>query len=189
MEAPRLETERLILRPFTQKDMEALYALLHDEETNTFLPWYPVQSLEEARRFDEARRTALYHAAVCLKADDRPVGFVTVDQKGCYELGYGLHQAYWHKGIMTEACGAVAARLKAEGIPYLVATHDVRNPRSGGVMRRIGMTYQYSYEERVQPKNILVTFRMYQINLDGNEDRVYRGFWERSAVRFVEAGL
>ena len=36
------------------------------------------------------------------------------------------------------------------------------------------MKYQYSYEEQWQPKNFLVTFRMYQLNLDGNTDRVYK---------------
>lgn len=25
--------------------------------------------------------------------------------------------------------------------------HDIRNPRSGGVMKQLGMRYQYSYEE------------------------------------------
>ena len=52
-------------------------------------------------------------------------------------------------------------------------------------MQRIGMTYQYSYEELVQPKNVLVTFRMYQKNLDGNHDRVYRKYWNVSEVHFV----
>ena len=40
-------------------------------------------------------------------------------------------------------------------------------------MKQLGMRYQYSYEELWQPKNIPVTFRLYQLNLDGQEDRVY----------------
>ena len=48
------------------------------------------------------------------------------------------------------------------------------------------MKYQYSYEEQWQPKDILVTFRMYQLNLDGSEDRVYQKYWNESAVHFVE---
>lgn len=48
--------------------------------------------------------------------------------------------------------------------------------RSGGVMRNMGMKYPYSYEEQWQPKNILVTFRTYQLNLDGNESRVYKKY-------------
>lgn len=35
---PALETERLILRRFTERDMEALFLILKDEEANRFLP-------------------------------------------------------------------------------------------------------------------------------------------------------
>ena len=79
--------------------------------------------------------------------------------------------------------------MKRDGIPYLTATHDVKNPRSGRVMQQLGMRYQYSYEELWQPKNQLVLFRMYQLNLDGAENRVFRRYWEQSAVHFVESGL
>ena len=53
-------------------------------------------------------------------------------------------------------------------------------------MRQIGMKYQYSYEEQWQPKDLLVTFRLYQLNLDGNGSRVYQKCWNESAVHFVE---
>ena len=56
-------------------------------------------------------------------------------------------------------------------------------------MKRLGMQYQYSYEEQWQPKNIPVIFRMYQRNLDGQNERVYRAYWDNAAVRFVEAGI
>lgn len=52
---PTLETERLILRKFTEEDMNALFLILKDEEANQFLPWYPVKNLEETRRFYEER--------------------------------------------------------------------------------------------------------------------------------------
>lgn len=51
MDILRLETDRLILRTFEEKDIEALYVLLKDKEVNTFLPWFPVKTLEETRRF------------------------------------------------------------------------------------------------------------------------------------------
>ena len=53
-------------------------------------------------------------------------------------------------------------------------------------MQAIGMTYKYSYEEWWQPKNLLVTFRMYQLNLDENENRVYREYWNKYPVHFIE---
>lgn len=80
------------------------------------------------------------------------------------------------------------ARLAQNGYPYVTATHDVRNPRSGQVMRKLGMTYCYSYKEQWQPKDIPVVFRMYQKNLDGQQDRVYRGYWD-SYPHFIEPGL
>ena len=36
-----LETDRLILRKFEDKDMQPLHLLLMDETVNTFLPWFP----------------------------------------------------------------------------------------------------------------------------------------------------
>ena len=51
MNAPRLETASLILRKFTEDDMDALYALLKDEEVNVFLPWFPVKTLKETIDF------------------------------------------------------------------------------------------------------------------------------------------
>ena len=40
-----------------------------------------------------------------------------------------------------------------------------------------------------QPKDFLVPFRMYQMNFDGNAERVYSGHWDAAKVRFVEEGV
>ena len=39
MNTPTLETERLILRKFTEQDMDTLFQILQDDEVNRFLPW------------------------------------------------------------------------------------------------------------------------------------------------------
>lgn len=194
MNTPRLETERLILRKFTEDDLEALHAIYSDEEVNRFLPWFPLKSMEEARAFFKARYAAVYARpqgyayAVCLKASGVPVGYVHVDAGESHDFGYGLHRAYWRQGIITEAGAAVIAQVKKDGLPYVTATHDVNNPRSGAVMRRLGMRYCYTYEEQWMPKNFPVRFRMYQMNFDGS-DRVYRKYWEMYPVHFVEENL
>lgn len=100
--------------------------------------------------------------------------------------GIALRRSFWHKGICTEACQAVIDMLKQINIPYITATHDVNNPRSGKVMQAIGMKYQYSYEEYWQPKLYLVTFRMYQLNFDDQQDRVYKKYWNKYPVHFIE---
>lgn len=189
---PQLQTERLILRRFTQEDMEAMFAIFKDEEVNTFLPWFPVKSLEETRElFEDRFQTAYekpqgYQFAICLKEENVPIGYVCVSTDDSCDLGYGLRKEYWHRGIVTEAARAVIDQAKKDGVPYITATHDVKNPRSGGVMKQLGMKYRYTYEEHWMPKDIVVTFRMYQLNLDGREERVYRKYWDQSAVRYVE---
>lgn len=67
-----------------------------------------------------------------------PIGYVHVSSDGSHDLGYGLRKEFWHKGICMEACRAVIGRLKQSEIPYITATHDVNNPRSGKVMQAIG---------------------------------------------------
>lgn len=39
------------------------------------------------------------------------------------------------------------------------------------------------------PRIFFVTFRVYQLNLDGAADRVYKEYWDRSAVHFVETEI
>jgi len=188
-----LETERLILRKFEASDIQALFDIYSDIDVNVYLPWFPLRSLEEAKTFFEDnyaeayRRSSGYRYAICLKSDNIPIGYVHVSDSDSNDLGYGLRKEYWHKGIVSEACKAVIEQLKKAGLPFITATHDVNNPRSGNVMKTIGMTFCYSYEEQWQPKNIRVTFRMYQLNLDGQNDRVYKGYWDKASVRSVTA--
>lgn len=188
-----IETERLILRQFTEEDADALFAILSDEEVNTYLPMSPLKNIEEAKEYLQSKYIANYseqrgfYYALCLKEDNIPIGYIHVSNDDSHDLGYGLRKEFWHKGLCSEACQAVIGQLKQTGIPYITATHDVNNPRSGKVMQAIGMKYQYTYEELWQPKNFLVTFRMYQLNLDGQEDRIYRKYWNKYP-HFIEEG-
>ena len=65
-------------------------------------------------------------------------------------------------------------QVKKDGLPYITATHDQNNPRSGKVMQKLSMKYCYSYEEQWQPKDFLVIFRMYQLNFTADDDFVYK---------------
>lgn len=191
---PRLETERLILRKLeeTPDDLNAMFAILSDREANTFLPWYPAENLDDVRRhvreryFDQYAAPAGYRYVICLKSDNIPVGYVGMSNDDSRDLGYGLRSGFQHRGIATEAARAVAERIRAAGYSYITATHDVNNPRSGEVMKKLGMKYCYSYVEHWMPKNITTTFRLYQLNFDGCPDRVYKAYRERYPEHFIE---
>lgn len=176
---PLIETQRLILRRFDERDIQDILLIYGDEQANEFLPWFPIKTLKKASEylynaiFPCYAQDIAYCYAIALKADDRAIGYVHIhDIGGANDLGYGLRKEFWNQGIATEACLAIADRLKKAGFPFITATHDINNPGSGKVMEKLGMTYRYSYDELWQPKNFMVTFRMYQRNFDG-EERTY----------------
>lgn len=195
MNTPELESKRLTLRKFTQTDLPALFAILSDETVNTFLPWFVLKDFKETERFygeriaSEYIKENAYFYAICLKQDNVPIGYIKASIDESYDFGYALRKEFWGKGIATEAGRAVIEQLKKDSIPYITATHDIKNPKSGYVMQKLGMQYKYSYVEQWQPKNIPVTFRMYQLNLDGNTDRVYKKYWEMYSKHFIEKDL
>lgn len=84
----------------------------------------------------------------------------------CFESKYQQECSY-NYAICLKDDNYTIGYVEKDSIPYITATHDVNNTRSGEVMRKLGMKCQYSYEEQWQPKDFLVTFRMYQLNLDG----------------------
>ena len=93
MNTPTLETERLILRKFTEEDIEALFLILRDEEVNKYLPWFPITNIEEAKIFYEERyaikyqQSQAYAYAICLKSDNYPIGYIKVDMEEHHDFG------------------------------------------------------------------------------------------------------
>lgn len=191
---PTLETPRLILRKLTRSasDMNAMFAILSDEKTNIFLPWFPLTRTEEVQKhvqeryFDFYAKESAYRYVICLKEENIPIGYVGLSDDESHDFGYALLSSFWHRGIVTEATHAVAEQIRRAGYEFITATHDVNNPRSGEVMEKIGMKYCYSYVELWMPKNIRVTFRMYQLNFDGDPSRIFRKYWDEYPEHFIE---
>jgi len=191
---PTIKTQRLILRKFRETDVHSFLEIMSDETVNTYLPWFPIATIEEAaaaleeRCLSQYQKPSAYHYAICLE-DGIPIGYINVGNEPNHDLGYGLRKEFWHKGITTEAAIAVVSRVKEAGYRFITATHDVNNPRSGEVMKKLGMTYRYSYVEQWQPKNISVTFRMYQINFNASDEATYMGYWETYSTHFIEQSI
>jgi len=187
---PILRTERLILRKFEMRDIQAFFEIMNDGDINVFLPWFTAKTLIEAeKQLIKQNNENIFFYAICLKTDDFPIGYINLSNNDSHDLGYGLRKELWNQGIVTEACFAVVELIKNMDIKFITATHDIKNPASGGVMKKIGMKYCYSYEELWQPKNFLVTFRLYQLNFDGHDKRIYREYWDKYPVHFIEKNI
>ncbi len=190
MNTPQLNTERLILRRFTLEDAKDFYDLINDQTVNTYLPILPFKTLEEAEGFiqrsyiDNYQREIGFKYAICLNSNNRLIGYCIMSNQESHDFGYALKKEFWGNGYVNEACVAIVEEIKKSGISYITATHDKNNLKSGNVMKRLNMKYCYSYVEMWQPKNIEVTFRMYQLNFDGT-DRVYKKYWEENSNHFI----
>ncbi|MBM7644071.1 RimJ/RimL family protein N-acetyltransferase [Scopulibacillus daqui] len=122
---PTIETDRFILRKFSDNDLQDMYEIYHDEEVNKYLPWFPFQSIEETKEYlynniyKEYEQEIAYRYAIEEKASHKVIGYIGVSginkEKGSAELGYGLIKSRWGKGIATEAGKALLERLKQNG--------------------------------------------------------------------------
>ena len=143
-----LRTPRLTLRPFTLDDAPAVQRLAGAYEVayNTLLiphP-YPDGAAEQwiamhQADFDENR---VHHFAI---DDGDFVGAIALVMKGggIAEIGYWVGMPYWGRGYTTEAAVEVV-RYGFEdcGLQRIWAGCFARNPASGRVLQKIGMTYE-----------------------------------------------
>lgn len=190
-----IQTERLHLREFKNnpQDINALYEILSDETINRYLPMFPLKNRAEAQRYFKAHikpryeNNDGYYFAICFKENSTPIGYISVSGSIPFDFGYALRTEYWNQGIVTEAAEAVIHYLRDHDYEFITATHDIDNISSGKVMEKLGMTYHYSYKEQWQPKDVLVTFRLYQLNLNNPNTKVYIGYKEKYPEHFVES--
>ncbi len=152
MKTPVIETERLLLRPMTIADAEAVFAnWTSDPDVARFMRWERHKSVSDTREWltcEEAsvESDAVYNWGFVLKETGELIGsggLVFVEAKGMYELGYNLMKKYWNQGIATEA----ARRMIDFGIDELRQTcfyccHATDNPASGRVMTKAGFRYR-----------------------------------------------
>jgi len=146
-----LRTERLTLRRFNAEEAPIMYRnWASDGEVTKFLTWPTHASVEVSEMvladwLKNYERDDYYQWAIVFEGE--PIGSIAVvsqnDRIEKAEIGYCMGKKWWHKGIMSEALGAVIDYLFTEvGVQRIESRHDPRNPHSGGVMRKCGMTFE-----------------------------------------------
>lgn len=148
-----IETERLILRRFEVEDAQAMFDnWASDDEVTKYLTWPTHTDVSVTKQLlrdwvSQYSKDGCYRWAIILKENgSQPIGSIDTchwcEDGEIPEIGYCMGRRWWHRGIMTEALGAVIDFLFDQvGVERIVARHDVNNPHSGGVMRKCGMTF------------------------------------------------
>lgn len=157
----RIETNRLILRPFVMEDAEAMYRnWASDPEVTKFLSWPAYKSVDTAHEIlgiwtKQYSDNTFYQWAIELKSLGQPIGSISVvnsdDRVDMMEIGFCIGKNWWGQGIMTEAMKAVMAYLFEEvGAARIEAGHDPNNPASGAVQRKCGLKYEGTFRRRIR---------------------------------------
>jgi len=145
----RLETERLILRPFEDGDVPALFPLINDADVaatmlSTCYPYSVDEFLAFFKRALEAmERRERYEMAIVLKGTGLPIGavrFFHISREHLRtELGYWLGRKYWGQGYMTEAVNRMAQfGFEKLGFERMHAYCFTRNAGSIRVLEKAG---------------------------------------------------
>lgn len=149
----RMETARLVLRPFVKEDAPAMYRnWASDPEVTKFLSWPTYKTVDTAHEIlniwvPQYRDDTFYQWAIELKEIGEVVGSISVvnfdERVDMAEIGFCIGRPWWGQGMMTEAFQAVIDFLFGEvGVQRIEAGHDPNNPASGAVQRKCGLTYE-----------------------------------------------
>ena len=144
-----LHTPRLLLRPFTPDDAQAMFDnWASDENVTRYLTWQPHTSPELTRQLltewsKEYAKPDYYNWV--MELEGVPIGNISVvyldDHHEYAVLGYCMGKAYWNQGLMTEAASTVIDFLFAQiGVHRIEISHAIKNPGSGRVAQKCGLT-------------------------------------------------
>ena len=143
-----LKTQRLILRPWKESDLEDFYEYAKVDGVGQMAGWLPHSSMEESKmildRFIDGKKTFAIELA------GKVIGSVGVEQyneanfpelqeKQGRAIGYVLSKDYWGRGIMPEAVQAVIQWLfKEAGLDFVLISHYEWNHQSQRVIQKCG---------------------------------------------------
>jgi RimJ/RimL family protein N-acetyltransferase len=145
-----LETERLILRPMSATDINALHLIFTDPQVmasfggqllnrEQMLRWLQ-------RNLDHQDRYGYGLFSAILKESGELIGDCGLEQMeregvGVAELGYDFRSEYWNQGFATEAARAVRDyAFDILQLPQLISLIRVGNLASKRVAEKVGMT-------------------------------------------------
>jgi [ribosomal protein S5]-alanine N-acetyltransferase len=150
---PVLVARRLVLRPFDLSDASDLQRLAGDfaiADTTAAIPHpYPDGAAEAwiAAHKDEFINNKMLALAITLKETGELAGCVSIldidKTSNSGELGYWIAKDLWGQGYCTEAASAIIKYgFEEMNLNRIHAKHLVRNPASGSVMKKLGMTQE-----------------------------------------------
>lgn len=144
-DAKKIETERLIIRPFEKNDLLDFYEYCQNPNVGPNAGWKPHKSIEESKNILNKFINGNDVMAIEIKTDKKVIGSIGLhkDEKRSIEkakmIGYILSESYWGKGFMTECVKAVINfAFENMELEVLSVFHFSSNERSHRVIEKCG---------------------------------------------------
>ena len=152
-----LETNRLMLRPWSETDATDLFVQASHPEVGPAAGWPVHQSVEESREIIKTVLSQPESYALVLKETGQVIGSIglMIGKKGGLELadseaeiGYWIGHSFWGQGLVPEASQVLLdygfSQLNLEKI---WCRAFVENSKSLRVQEKLGFIYQYLLED------------------------------------------
>ena len=146
-----IETERLILRPFKQSDLDDFFEYASVEGVGEMAGWKYHENKEKSQSILDLFITEDKTFAIVLKENNKVIGSLGVEEYGMEqalseffdyqgrEIGYVLSKDYWGKGLMPEAVKAVIDYLfNVQRLDFLTCGYYEFNNQSKKVQEKCG---------------------------------------------------
>lgn len=150
-----LKTERLLIRPWRQSDLDDFYSYASVDGVGQMAGWKPHESKEESKiildMFISHKKT------FALEYQGKVIGSVGIEKyneshfpefenKKCREIGYVLSKEYWGQGLMPEALKEVIRFLfENANLDVIFCGHFLWNEQSHRVQEKSGFKH-YAFD-------------------------------------------
>lgn len=149
----KIETERLILRPWKESDLSDFYEYASVEGVGEMAGWKHHKSIEESKKILDLFVSEKKTFAIVYKENNKVIGSLgleepwTNDEDGyndlrIREIGYVLSKDYWGMGLMSEAVKEVIKFLFDEiKVDAVAICHFDHNNQSRRVIEKSGFKF------------------------------------------------
>lgn len=157
LSTPTLHTSRLLLRPFTEADTDAIFALHSNLKVMRYWDAPPYTDYAQAKNFIETctkieQKGVGVRLAIETSADSSFIGwsgFFNWDPEyRSAGIGYCLDDKVWGQGFATEAAGAVLQwAFDTLDLNRVQSEADTRNRASARVLEKLGFIHEGTLRE------------------------------------------
>ncbi len=151
--AVELTTKRLLLRPWQESDVDALFELAKDPDVGPDAGWLPHQSIDDSQQVLTTLLMNSYTWAIVLKETGEVIGDISLMPFGTgnhtknekeKEIGFWLGKPYWGNGYMPEACLRLMEYAFADlGSTCIWIAHHDKNMKSARVQAKCGFRFDH----------------------------------------------